>query len=57
MIVISEPEAALFHALLLNAAADCAAVSKHEKQLRQIAARLMPEKDGPEGFSRASHQS
>lgn len=55
-VVLSDTEAVLFHALLMNAALDCHAMGSHEKQLRTIAERLMPGRDLPEP-NRSSHSS
>lgn len=56
MITLTAAEAALYHALLMQAAADAEAIGKHAEQMRTIAARLLPSSDLPE-TNRSSHQS
>lgn len=55
-VILTDAEAALFHALLLNIAQDAEAMGNHRMQLRTIAGRLHPSPDLPEP-NRSSHQS
>lgn len=56
MITLTNAEAALFHALLINAADLCEDVGKQASRLRDIAIALMPAPELPEP-NRSSHQS